>query len=159
MSGDAGGALAPAGDNRFKVWSTSSPETARALAAGEVPPVLDMFLYESSQNAIEEKAGKTILGVINSGGTIAWIIVALGALGGIGAGIWMGKSLSGIYTEFYSLPFLIYVLKPGVVAAAVLISMLVAVLGTLHAVTSAARQPPAQAMRPEPPLPVRSVTS
>jgi putative ABC transport system permease protein len=79
------------------------------------------------------------------------LIVALGALGGIGAGIWMGKSLSGIYTEFYSLPFLIYVLKPGVVAAAVLISMLVAVLGTLHAVTSAARQPPAQAMRPEPP--------
>ena len=83
VSGDAGGALAPAGDNRFKVWSTSSPETARALAAGEVPPVLDMFLYESSQNAIEEKAGKTILGVINSGGTIAWIIVALGALAGI----------------------------------------------------------------------------
>ncbi|MEJ2308230.1 MAG: ABC transporter permease [Gammaproteobacteria bacterium] len=79
------------------------------------------------------------------------IIVALGALGGIGAGIWMGRLLSSIYMEFYSLPFLVYVLKPQVVIAAVAISMLVAVLGTIHAVYSAARQAPAQAMRPEPP--------
>jgi biopolymer transport protein ExbB len=75
-----GGALAPAGGDRFKVWSASSPETAVALAAGDAPAALDIFLFESSQNAIEEKAGKTLLGVINSGGTIAWIIVALGSL-------------------------------------------------------------------------------
>lgn len=78
-----GGALAPAGDNRFKVWAASSPETAQALAAGSTPEVLDIFLYESSQNAIEEKAGKTVLSVINSGGTIAWIIIGLGALAAI----------------------------------------------------------------------------
>ena len=83
VAGSDGGALAPAGDSRFKVWSASSPETARALASGTTPAVLDLFLYESSQNAIEEKAGKTVLSVINSGGTIAWIIVALGALAGI----------------------------------------------------------------------------
>jgi biopolymer transport protein ExbB len=83
VAGDQGGALAPAGDNRFKVWSASSPATAAALAAGNAPPVLDIFLYESSQNAIEERAGKTVLSVINSGGTIAWIIVALGALAGL----------------------------------------------------------------------------
>ncbi|MEJ2327901.1 MAG: ABC transporter permease, partial [Chromatiaceae bacterium] len=35
------------------------------------------------------------------------IIVALGALGGIGAGIWMGRLLSSIYMEFYSLPMMI----------------------------------------------------
>ena len=80
VSEAGGGALAPAGDSRFKVWSASSPDTARALAAGDAPAVLDIFLFESSQNAIEEKAGKTLVGVINSGGTIAWIIVALGAL-------------------------------------------------------------------------------
>ncbi len=80
VAGDEGGALAPAGDSRFKVWAASSPATAKDLAAGNTPDVLDIFLYESSQNAIEEKAGKTLLSVINSGGTIAWIIVALGAL-------------------------------------------------------------------------------
>ena len=72
-------------------------------------------------------------------------------LGGIGAGIWMGKGMSNIYMEFYSLPFMIYVLKPQVIIAAAVISMAVAMLGTLYAVRSAARLPPAQAMRPEPP--------
>jgi biopolymer transport protein ExbB len=78
--GPHGGALAPAGDDRFKVWPGSSPDVARALAGGQQPDVLEIFLYESTQKAIEERAGKTLLSVINSGGTIAWIIVALGAL-------------------------------------------------------------------------------
>jgi biopolymer transport protein ExbB len=80
VSGDQGGALAPAGENQLKVWSASSPEVAQALDRGNPPAVLDMFLYESTQKAIEERAGKTLLSVINSGGTIAWIIVGLGAL-------------------------------------------------------------------------------
>jgi biopolymer transport protein ExbB len=40
-----------------------------------------MFLFESETKAIEEQQGKTILSVINSGGTIGWIIVVLGAIG------------------------------------------------------------------------------
>ena len=79
------------------------------------------------------------------------IIVSIGIILGIGAGIWMGKGLSNIYMELYSLPFMIYVLKPQVIIAATVISMTVAILGTLYAVRSAARLPPAQAMRPEPP--------
>jgi len=79
------------------------------------------------------------------------MIVSIGVIIGIGVGIWMGKGMSNIYMEFYSLPFMIYVLKPQVIIAAALISMTVAVLGTLYAVSTAARLPPAQAMRPEPP--------
>ena len=79
------------------------------------------------------------------------MIVSIGILGGIGAGIWMGKGMSHIYMEFYSLPFMVYTLKPQVIIAAALISIAVAILGTLYAVRSAARLPPAQAMRPEPP--------
>ena len=80
IAGDRGGALAPAGDNQLKVWSASSPDTAIALASGLAPDVLEIFLYESTQKAIEEKAGKTLVGIVNSGGTIGWIIVALGGL-------------------------------------------------------------------------------
>jgi len=83
VSGDRGGALAPAGDNQLKIWSDSTPEVALALSRGKAPDVLDIFLYESTQKAIEERAGKTFLSVINSGGTIAWIIVGLGALAGL----------------------------------------------------------------------------
>ena len=79
------------------------------------------------------------------------MIVSIGIIAGIGAGIWMGKGMSNIYMVFYSLPFMIYVLNPQVIIAAILISMTVAILGTLYAVRSAARLPPAQAMRPEPP--------
>lgn len=79
------------------------------------------------------------------------LIVGLGVVGGIVAGIWMGRGLSNIYMEFFSLPFMIYVLKSQVVIAAALIAATVAVLGTLFAVRSAVSLPPAQAMRPEPP--------
>ena len=79
------------------------------------------------------------------------IIVCFGIIGGIGIGIWMGKGMSNIYMEFYSLPFMIYALKPQVIIFATLVSMTVAVIGTLHALNNAARLPPAQAMRPEAP--------
>ncbi|MGD8785155.1 MAG: ABC transporter permease [Thioalkalispiraceae bacterium] len=79
------------------------------------------------------------------------LIVGFGIVLGIAAGIWMGQGLSNIYTEFFSLPMMIYVLKPQVIIAAVLISVLIAIAGTLYAVRNAARLPPAQAMRPEPP--------
>jgi biopolymer transport protein ExbB len=77
------GALAPAGDGRFKIWANSTPDTATALARGQTPDVLKLFIYESSAKAVEEKEGKTVLSVINSGGTIAWIIVGLGVVAGL----------------------------------------------------------------------------
>ncbi len=79
------------------------------------------------------------------------MIVAVGVIGGIVVGIWLGKGMTSMYMEFYRFPFMIYVLKPQVLAAAALISSVVAVAGTLHAVSGAVRLPPAQAMRPEPP--------
>lgn len=80
VSEEGAGALAPAGKGRFKVWPDGSPDTARALASGMAPADLSIFLYESPTTAIEEKEGKTLLGVINSGGIIAWIIMFLGSL-------------------------------------------------------------------------------
>lgn len=79
------------------------------------------------------------------------MITAIGVIAGIACGVWMGQGMSNIYMGFYSLPFMIYVLKAQVVIAAVLISMGVSILGTLYAVFNAASLPPAQAMRPEPP--------
>ena len=84
------------------------------------------------------------------------LIVSLGVIIGIGVGIWMGKGMSNIYMEMYSLPYMIYVLKPQVIIAAALISMAVAVMGTLYAVYTAARLPPAQAMQPELPAKYRT---
>jgi putative ABC transport system permease protein len=79
------------------------------------------------------------------------VIVLLGVTAGTALGIWFGRGLSSLYSDFYKFPFLHYDLQPRVVALAALISIAAALLGTLYAVMQAARQPPAEAMRPEPP--------
>lgn len=84
------------------------------------------------------------------------MIVCLGLIGGLFLGIWLGQGLSNIYMDFYSLPFMLYTLKPQVLLAAAFISIAVSVLGTLYAVRGAIKLPPAQAMRPEPPAMYRA---
>jgi putative ABC transport system permease protein len=79
------------------------------------------------------------------------MIVALGIIIGTVVGVYLGKGMSNIYMHLYSLPYMIYVLKPQVVLAAAFISIAVALLGAMYAVRNAAKLPPAQAMRPEPP--------
>ena len=53
--------------------------------------------------------------------------------------------------EVYRFPALAFILKPWVIVAAILISIASALVGTLHSLWRAAKQPPAEAMRPEPP--------
>ena len=79
------------------------------------------------------------------------MIVAIGIVIGSVVGTYLGKGMSDIYMRLYSLPYMIYVLKPQVVVAAAFISIVVALLGAMHAVRKAAKLPPAQAMRPEAP--------
>jgi len=104
----------------------------------------------------EEIAGLKAFGYSNFAVGLHYIklvllIVTLGVIAGTVIGIWMGKGMSNIYMDIFSLPYMTYVLKPRVIIMAAAISMTVATLGTLYAVYNAARMPPAQAMRPEPP--------
>lgn len=75
------GALAPAGSGRFKIWHQDAGPSARALIENKPMDALAMFLFESLEKGVEEKKDKTPLEIIESGGVIAWVIVALGALG------------------------------------------------------------------------------
>jgi putative ABC transport system permease protein len=79
------------------------------------------------------------------------LIILSGLVIGIVAGIWLGKILGGIYMEVYRFPALAFILKPWVIVAAICISIVSALAGTLHSLWRAAKQPPAEAMRPEPP--------
>lgn len=89
-------------------------------------------------------------------GKLVLLITGIGVIGGIGVGIWMGKGMSNIYQDFYSLPFLIYILRPSIIISAALISILSALVGTVYAVANAAKLAPAEAMRPEPPTTFRA---
>lgn len=79
------------------------------------------------------------------------LIVFMGLAGGIALGIWLGGGLGRIYMEFYRFPYLMYELKAGIAGTAAALTSLAAVAGTFFAIRRAAKLPPAEAMRPEPP--------
>lgn len=83
VSEEGSGSLVPAGGGAFKIWKEPSADTALALSNDQQPDLLKLFLFESRTTAIDESPEKTILGIINSGGIIGWIIVSLGAFAGL----------------------------------------------------------------------------
>lgn len=78
-------------------------------------------------------------------------ISLVGDVIGLAAGIWLGRNLLRLQHEFFRFPALEFRLSARVVATALAISLVASVVGTLAAVRRAARLPPAEAMRPEPP--------
>ncbi len=80
LAGDAAGALAPAGEGRLKLWDRDAAATARALAAGQAPQTLAVFVYDDPGKRIEPKHERGVVETIEAGGVIAWVIVGLGAV-------------------------------------------------------------------------------
>jgi biopolymer transport protein ExbB len=74
------GLLAPAGAKRLKLWPKPAAAAAKAMAAGQRPDPLPIFLYESRAKNIDPKVTKTTLQFVRAGGLIGWVIVALGAV-------------------------------------------------------------------------------
>jgi putative ABC transport system permease protein len=82
------------------------------------------------------------------------LVGAVGALGlaiGSGLGIWMGRALASLYTEYYRFPFLVFEADPRVYALAAAITVLAVGGGAAFAVRRAAALNPATAMTPPPP--------
>ncbi len=79
------------------------------------------------------------------------VLVFIGTVLGTAAGTWMGSGLTALYTRFFHFPVLRYSLDPPVIGLSFLICAGAASLGAIGAVWRAMRQPPAEAMRPEPP--------
>ena len=80
VSEKASGALAPAGGGRLKIWPQPASSTAAAVSGGTNPSTMEIFLFEALEKSVEQKAEKTWLEVVKSGGVIAWVIVVLGFL-------------------------------------------------------------------------------
>ncbi|WAK01440.1 MotA/TolQ/ExbB proton channel family protein [Methylobacter sp. YRD-M1] len=81
------GILVPAGAGRLKLWGEPAADVAKGVLAGKVPSELKIFLFESKEKAVDEKQEKNVLGVIESGGMIGWVIVGLGGVALILIGI------------------------------------------------------------------------
>ena len=78
-------------------------------------------------------------------------IVTGGSILGILVGLWLGRGLTEIYTQFYKFPLLRFDFSLRVLATAIIVSYAAAAIGAFMAVNKAVSLPPAQGMRPEPP--------
>lgn len=80
----------------------------------------------------------------------AWIVL-VGFVLGVLIGAWLGRQMTGLYTEFFRFPVLTYRLTWSVIWEALGAGSLAGLSGVLAAVRRATALPPAEAMRPEPP--------
>src|SRR5947207_7741339 len=85
----------------------------------------------------------------------ALVMVAIGAAIGTVGGILLGRRLVIMYHMFFRFPELMFRLDRGSLLLALSVSALAATVGVFNAVRRAARLPPAEAMRPEPPADYR----
>ena len=85
------------------------------------------------------------------------LIVSLGALIGLGLGVWLGKGMLAMYAEFFRLPQMPQRVDLAVSVNAIMFSLLAGALGASLAVRAAVILPPAAAMRP--PAPAKYTTA
>jgi len=78
-------------------------------------------------------------------------IVAVGLVGGVALGDWLGTQLVALYAQTFRFPRFEHVMPPGLVVLALALTAGTAVLGTLNAILATVRLAPAQAMRPPAP--------
>ncbi len=81
----------------------------------------------------------------------AAVVVVLGALPGIVAGLLLAEAMLGVYMEYFRFPFLIHDVPASGILLAVGTSFAAAAVGALDAVRGVASLPPAEAMRPASP--------
>ncbi len=78
----ASGALAPAGNNAYKLWNMpEAAQSAKMIAEAQIPSPMHIFIYENLKKEVEYAKEKSVIEIIDDGGIIGWIIVGLGAFG------------------------------------------------------------------------------
>jgi len=81
LSENGSGLLAPAGGNKFRLWDDTSESLVRQIAQQQAPSMIDIFLYDSHDKAIDRQQEKTIEDDIKAGGLVGQVIIGLGAVG------------------------------------------------------------------------------
>ncbi len=82
---------------------------------------------------------------------LVFAVTLLGVLIGSVCGLWLGKSLTVMYAQFYKFPMFYFRVELWTIFLVTLLSCGAAFLGTWASLRRAADLPPAEAMRPEPP--------
>lgn len=79
------------------------------------------------------------------------VIVVVGSALGVALGGWMGRGITGFFTQFFGLPLLEFRVLPETVAVAFVVALVFGFLGAFGTLRRILRMAPADAMRPEAP--------
>lgn len=83
VSDEAAGALVPAGEGHWRLWPADAADDARALIDGTAPPLLNAYLYEDVAQRVDDPQEKTWRSVLEAGGVVGAVILALGGVAAI----------------------------------------------------------------------------
>ena len=132
--------------------SIGFPTVFLSVAAFMTNAVLSRLLtLQREQIAILKAFGFTNRQIVLHYLKFALVVVVGGAAVGAVVGVALGHQLVKMYHLFFHFPHLIFQLDSSAVVLAVGVGAGAAMLGVLSAVRRAAKLPPAEAMRPEPP--------
>ncbi|HET9635206.1 MAG TPA: ABC transporter permease [Gemmatimonadaceae bacterium] len=141
---------------QLRVFGTAMPFVFLSVAAFLLNVVLSRLVATQREEIAVLKAfGYTNrrIGVHFLGYALA--AVALGAVGGIALGIWVGRKYTALYVAFFRFPSFEHYSSAVLIASAVLVSAIAAITGALFSVRAAIRLAPAEAMRPPAPTAYR----
>jgi len=136
----------------LEILSIGFPAVFLTVAAFMTNSVLTRLLaLQREQIAILKAFGFTNRQIVAHYLKFAAVIVTGGTVLGTLCGIALGKKLVTMYTLFYRFPELNFRLDREAVTIAFFVGLGAVVAGVFRAVRHAAKLPPAEAMRPEPP--------
>ena len=134
------------------ILSIGFPIVFLSVAAFMTNAVLTRLLaLQREQIAILKAFGFSNRSIVVHYLKFAFVMVLAGVAGGLLGGIALGTKLVIMYELFFKFPDLYFRLDGHAVATALGVGLGAVTLGVLDAVRRAARLPPAEAMRPEPP--------
>jgi putative ABC transport system permease protein len=135
-----------------QILSIGFPLVFLSVAAFMINAVLSRLLaLQREQIAILKAFGYTNRQVVLHYLKFAYVMVAAGTvIGGLG-GVVLGHRLVQLYHRFFRFPELAFHLDVASLPVALMVCAAAATVGVFNAVRWAARLPPAEAMRPEPP--------
>ena len=136
----------------LRILSVGFPAVFLTVAAFMTNAVLTRLLaLQREQIAILKAFGFTNRQIVVHYLKFAAVLVVGGTLTGAVGGVLLGRRLVVMYTLFFRFPELRFHLDRTAVAIALAVGLGAVVAGVFSAVRKAARLPPAEAMRPEPP--------
>jgi biopolymer transport protein ExbB len=76
--GPHSGVLLPVGEGRLQLLDDTSGPVAEAVAAGQAPDTVKLFLFEDASKRVEQAPEKTWMSTLQAGGIVGVVILALG---------------------------------------------------------------------------------